>query len=298
MKSKRVDLKSEKGVTLVEVLLSVALLVIIVGPLLGAVYSSVWNNVAAKEKVEAVAMAEKVMEGIKAQGVIGKTKGFVAINEDTSKNLEAYYNIEVVSSGNVAQATSTITPEDKSYMAKIEAANDADFVLEIDYKSSTDGNVYITLKDYNGNILGTPDTVFNMNNESILLQLIGHTKLCAVYKNSLNLLTKPEYRNESDVKMKVICKNNSNNIKRNFKIFTSIPEGIRFTPYVMDDDQTNRAVTFINNKDSKVNYDVEYLDSTYFNYENPINDLFSITVEIRKKVTGNVVYRMSSYVKK
>lgn len=297
MKSKRINFKSEKGVTLVEVLLSVALLVIIAGPLLGAVYSSVWNNVAAKEKVEAVAMAEKAMEEVKAQGVIGKTTGFVAVNEDTSKNLAAYYNIEVESSGKVEPATSTVTPEDKSYKAKIEAANDADFVLEIDQNKENDGLVNLSFKDNTPGHSPIALTDFPVNKSLNLKIDISGGSVLKNYTFSTNNRTFI-YSEASGITLKVTYKNGIHNSNECIRIITSIPDEVKFIPYVLDDNQKNPSVTFSNNYDSKADYDVEYLDSTYFNYRDPINDLFRITVEIRKKVTGNVVYRMSSYVKK
>jgi prepilin-type N-terminal cleavage/methylation domain-containing protein len=69
MKNKLRILKTEKGMTFVEIMLAVAILAIIAVPLLSTVIASVRNNATAKEKTEAIALAEMAMDEIKAQSV-------------------------------------------------------------------------------------------------------------------------------------------------------------------------------------------------------------------------------------
>ncbi len=64
MKNNKV--KAKKGMTLIEVIISVALLSILIVPLLGLVMSSLKNNISAEYRQKASYIGQKVLEELKA----------------------------------------------------------------------------------------------------------------------------------------------------------------------------------------------------------------------------------------
>ncbi|HEY5583134.1 MAG TPA: hypothetical protein VIK78_01415 [Ruminiclostridium sp.] len=296
--------KKEKGTTLVEVLLSVALLAIIVTPLLGTVLASVQNNTASKDKTEAIALAEEVMGEIKAQKVITTTiptpsGSAIQYPITDSGVLVPYYEI-------TQEGRGSITPsaiETYNYVAS--AADNPDFELVIDQGTANDGKVdSVILKDGNSNILvdtlpqnlSVADNILKLNvvkSGSNYSYFFDEKLETATVSNSG--LFNPKDPNE--IKLKVTYTANTvPSAADQLKIFTYIDSGVLdlFKVYVINNEEANSGVDFINKGNE--NFEVIYMNTQAFDFTTPLNKLFKVTVTIKKNL--NVIYVTSSYVKK
>lgn len=296
-------LNEKKGTTLTEVMLSVALLAIIVIPLLGAVVSSVNTNVTSKDKTEAKALAEKVVGELKAKSAI--PLGSVDLPE--SNGLVASYKITLdpADKGKVkpSGSTNSISPSPDTtftYSKDIEEAKNADFELEIDQgDSASDGNVNVKLKDSAKNVLGTPLTNIAVTNKKLKFeireQVVGaftFYKYTFGDESATEKLFTPLDQNH--IKLKVSYTNNVPNVTEQLKINTNIKYSTDFKVYLVDYNEENSGVCFINK--GKIDFDIIYLDSHEFNYNSEINSLYKIEVIIKKGTKE--IYKTSSYVKK
>ena len=310
MKNKKISFKSEKGLSLVEVLLSVALLAIIAGPLLGAVTASVWNNVTAKDKTEAVALAEMVMEEIKAQGGIGETnpdnilgKDFVQYTGVTSGKLEAYYeivNIDKTTSGGIVVPSPDST---YTYTDEIDAANQADFELEIDQANISNGTVDVTFY-----------TVVNANTKTKVksipgVKVIGDILKLKLIKDGSDYKYFFDYKTVHETTSNTVTFTPKDNIIRlrvTYKNTVSGSAKLKIYTYCYDANlyiyeenivEANSGVKFI--PKGTENFFIYYMDTqNVFNYKSPINGLYKITVFIKKENSSQNIYEMTSYVKK
>lgn len=286
MENKKKTFKNEKGTTLVEIMLSVALLVIIAAPLLGAVTSSVWNNSAAKDKTEAMALAQRVMGEIKAWKTLMPGTN-VSYTTSTSGKLEAYYDIVYVKEGNISQS------ENSTYTYDSTAANNYDFELVIN-QGASDSNVSVKFIDNEEK--SSSDTLVNVTNEGLTLKLdkgsyqIGKRTFSTGDENEI---ISNSFIPKDAIKLKVTYTYTASSDKK-LKIYTEIGD-INFKVYSLNIQETNSGVGFIN-KGTK-DFEVIYMDTkNAFDYSKPINGLFRINVSIKKN--GNEIYTTSSYVKK
>lgn len=307
MKNRRIHFKSEKGLSFVEVLLSVALLAIIAGPLLGAVYASFSNNIAAKDKTEAVALAERVMEEIKAQGTIGETDPDKdpEYTVNTSANLKAYYAIENIDKTTPGGIVSPSTESAYTYTNDLVAANKVDFELELDQ-----GNIAA-----NGTVNADLYTVDNADDTRTQVKLVSGIKIIGDIlefkltkdgsgnKYYFDKISQPEAESSFNirdntnniVRLKVKYKNAQTGSVRKLKIHI-YSDNTDLNIYEEQNTQSTSGVNFINK--GKRDFQVIYLDTqNVFDYK-PINGLYMITVSIKKKNSSDVIYQITSYVKK
>lgn len=305
MKNKLRILKAEKGATFVEIMLAVAILAIIAVPLLNSVLASVNNNTVAKQKTEAIAMAERVMEEVKAQSAIS-VKGSPAIYASMgSGDLVPYHSVLLEKNGevNADTAYSNNTIDIK------EEAKDADFEFVITQGDDlTDKKVKLTVKDYSGLDINTIDVDVN---DSLTLEVDQINKLYTI-SNSAGVIASGNIINTNKMKMKVSYKDSAPSSKEQLKIETyvtpddTIINNKIFTVYVIENDEANSGVSFIGRRNSQ--FLVKYMNSSGYG---TINSLYKITVYIVKKSAAisseldvgkveksDIVYETSSYVKK
>jgi len=305
MKNNKISFKKEKGTTLVEVLLSVALLAIIVTPLMGAVMSSIKTNSAAKDKTEAIALAERVMGEIKAWDSMGATTPIgtqVPYTATPIGNLAPYYEITRDDTGSVTKSgtTEAMPSGDITYTYDTQAANNADFVLEIDQGSVSDGKVSVsagiipgTLNKVASDSLELKVTKAVVDGNSTYSYYIGDKTTGSVISSET---FSPKDRINAITRLKVIYKGTPPSSTEQLKIYTNIISDVAdsFKVYVIDNEDTNYGVSFINT--GAKDFEVIYMDSQAFDYSGEINGLFKITVTIEKN--GHPIYSTSSYVKK
>lgn len=327
MKNKKRAFKNEKGTTLVEIMLSVALLAIIVTPLLGAVVSSVKNNTAAKDKTEAIALAERVMGEIKARKSIVP---IVSNNGDPNYPLSTYTIIptdELKQYGNLvpcyeiteAVRGSIIQNIETTYDYAATAADDADFEIEIDQGTSTTDLSLSNLKFIKIDNIGgvtTETDIFSQQDFPINTKRLEFSidKLGSSYSYYIGEKVEGKQGTKIDegtfspndvtngiIKLRVTYKgDNAPSSTEQLKIYTTVTFNVGdiFKVYVINNEKTNSGISFIN-KGDKTNFEVNYMDTEAFdyNYTNaPLNQLFKVIVTIKKN--GNEIYKTSSYVKK
>lgn len=303
MKNKLRILTTEKGMTFVEIMLAVAILAIIAVPLLSSVVASVRNNSTAKEKTEAIALAEMTMENIKAQKAIQITTspaiGF------TSGDLVSYYSVVIEKEGKVEPSNNT------TFNYDVPSDNEFDFILEIDQGSNTsDGYLdYVTFND--GTNLPITFTNISVGNKKLDFQLkeeVINSSTKYYYVISYDSKTvKQEFTPKSPtstIKLKILYINAHPSSNEKLKINTKI-DSIRdniFEVYDTNNEEANAGVTFIpRGKEFTVNY----IKNNAFNYGS-INSLYKITVKVLKNSVANgstlknddIIYEVSSYVKK
>lgn len=296
-------LKKEKGTTLVEVMLSVALMAIIITPLLGTVWAAVQNNTAAKEKTEAIALAEKVMGEIKAQKVIVEEPG--AYLTSGGGKLLPYYEIKLEDEGSIS------LNESDTY--DISDADNPDFELVIDQGTTTDQKVssvkLINCSDTDDTTeltdLPVADTILMLKvekDESGYSYFFGKKSDTGSSKS----FTPKNTDNPKIIKLKVTYAGDTlPSSYEQLNIFTYIDSdaGDIFKVYVINNEEINSGVNFIN-KETANDFEVTYMDTHVFNINEPLNKLFKVTVTIKKNVRENgkeafkEIYKTSSYVKK
>ena len=290
------NIKSVKGTTLVEVILSVALLSIIFIPFLGSIISSVQNNAAAKEKTEAVVMAEQVIEEIKSRAAVISTIAEQQYALTGSSVLVPFYTIEEISSGSVTSSAIN------TYNSAI--GDNSDFELIIN--QGTNDGIINSIEFINYGIVGgsrqkVGNSIFITNASSILDNFVLYLDYnfgCQYYfgkSNQAALYNSFTPIDPNNVKLTVKYTNGSlpeEQIKVYVKTLDSYYNN-RFNVFVMNDEQSNSGVNFLNRSD--IDFNVNYYDTSTYS-GGALNLLFKITVNIKKN--GNVIYSQSTLVKK
>ena len=310
MKNKLIILKAEKGATFVEIMLAVAILAIIAVPLLNSVLASVNNNTVAKQKTEAIAMAERVMEEVKAQSAISEKGSPTIYASMGSGDLVPYHSVLLEKNGevNADTAYSTNTIDIK------EEAKGADFEFVITQGDDrTDNMVNLSIKNYYGTVIYNNDVSIT---DSLTLEVDQINKCYTISNstdsNSTEEIATGEIKNTNKMKMKVSYTDATPSSAEQLKIETyvtpddSIANNNIFTVYVIENDEANSGVSFIGRRNSQ--FLVKYMNSAGYG---TINSLYKITVYIVKKSAAissvldvskveksDIVYETSSYVKK
>ncbi|PYG85640.1 hypothetical protein LY28_03328 [Ruminiclostridium sufflavum DSM 19573] len=310
MKNKLGYLKTEKGMTYVEIMLAVAILAIIAAPLLSTVISTVRNNSTAKEKTEAIALAEMVMGNIKAQASITETTPpaiylDVASDMVSSKpgtKLVPYFSAEKVKEGKISKSSDT------TYTYDTGVAQKADFELAVDQsKLVSDGTVDIAVKvedeDEEGKmvVVDKPFTGIDAASEKLDLKI---EKSGADYSFSLDRKGSSSISgdfsppvNRGEITVRVTYTGDATGTAKRLKIYTydNSDKSDSLNIYMIDSSEENSGVKFIGTNKA---FNLLYMDSDFFDYNSSINELYKITVVIKKGVDGDEIYSVSSYVKK
>ncbi len=293
-------LKNENGETFIEVLAAVTLLAVIAGPLLSMAMSSYYYNRNSEQKTKAVAIAQMVMDEVKAKkNLISTGDSYLPFNiepfkEAVNTKLQPYYKIENVEKGQLTPTT--------DYTYDNSEANNPDLELIIEQGTSGDNNIpRIELKALNGTTDPIKiDTGFNYRKDNLIMQFEknGSNIICRIGKNSHDKSVEFTPVSQDYIKLKLSCKNDDGkpNSDEQLKIFTYSNQEVNLKAYVTDGKELEPGVCFIN-KSSKMEYEINYMETNAFNYIDWKNELLKIVVEVRKK-DGTVIYTASSYVKK
>ncbi len=313
MKNRLNILKNKRGVTFVETMLAVAILAIIAVPLLSTVLASVTNNATAKEKTEAIALAEMTMGNIKAQAGLSAppptppppppplTKDF------TKDNLVSYHSIIMEKEGKVKK--DDFYPDNT---IDVNEADHADIELVIT-QGIIDGEVSFIVKDYNGKEIHFNKVDVNKNIKLDIYPGSSEFIISASEKTDSQTTVSEttasgDISNTSNIKMKVSYTDSIPSNAEQLKVVTYVESNNNdiFKVYVMDNDEANSGVNFIGRKNSQ--FIVKHLSSGGYG---KINSLYKITVYIVKKSAAisnvlelskldkrYIVYETSSYVKK
>ncbi len=292
-------LTNEKGETFIEVLAAVILLAVIAGPLLSMAMSSYYYNRDSEQKVKAAAIAQMVMDEVKSKmNLVSTGDSYLPFTiepfeEAVNTKLQPYYKIETVDEGKLTPTT--------DYTYDYSEADKPDLELIIEQGTSGDNNIpRIELKALNEETDPIKiDTGFNYRKDNLVMQFEknGSKILCGIGKNSPVSSVEFTPASQDYIKLKLSCKNDDGkpNSDEQLKLFTYSNQEINLKTYVTDGKELEPGVCFIN-KSSKMEYEINYMETNAFNYGD-WNELLKIVVEVRKK-DGSVIYTASSYVKK
>lgn len=119
--------KNNKGITLVELIVTVTILAIIVAPLLRAFVISAQTNAKAKERLQATDLAQNIMEGLEAYGV-----------DDISKQMN-FTGFQMLDGSSAATAACELNYSESKYSVArtTETESELDFVITLKPTSST-----------------------------------------------------------------------------------------------------------------------------------------------------------------
>ncbi|QNU68117.1 type II secretion system protein [Ruminiclostridium herbifermentans] len=303
MKNKLRIFKTEKGATFVEIMLAVAILVIIAVPLLSTVIASVKNNATAKEKTEAIALAEMAMGNIKAQtnlmSLANLTTTSSAIYVDlTNDKLETHYIVKEKGKAEVSKDTRV----NYNYGNEVNKKFDLEFVVNQD-KVDNDGLVDITVNDCKGNEIGT---ISEIDIGSILRLYVGSfgsdykfSLACKGHNSVFGDFSPQKTGTKNNISIKVTYEGKAVSPGKLLKIelLDDTAEDDSLTIYLVDSSNDKLDIKFIpiGNKDSFI---LAYIASDAFENNNVINHLFEITVIIKRATDKEVIYSVSSYVRK
>jgi prepilin-type N-terminal cleavage/methylation domain-containing protein len=121
-------IKSKKGLTLIEIIISLAILSIIIAPILSLTLNSVKINKKSDEKMEALSLAQKKIEGIKSPKYIIDKSSYTQIGSELTRNYtEGAYKITetllIPSQSQVVDEFSIITDNQADIVVKFDGPN-------------------------------------------------------------------------------------------------------------------------------------------------------------------------------
>lgn len=294
MKNKLAILRTEKGTTFVEVMLAVALLAIIVVPLVYSVSSTVNNNITAKEKTEAIALADMAIDNIKAQKVITTTTSAIYLGASSS-TLETYYTIKSEGTSKVTQNTTQT-----QFTYDTEIRQKTDFELVVDQTNLNNGEFDITVnavKDSDGSTVSTKMSHISVN-DILNLYLYDDKYSLMIGGTAIHIDGSIAQVEPDKISIRVTYTGDVTD-KKPIKIYAYDYSNIntKLDIYLVDSSEHKPGVIFINKRADK-NFNLAYIDSNNFDYNDSINELFKITVTVKRKSDEAEVYTVSSYVKK
>lgn len=186
----RARFNKSKGTTLIEVLVSISIFSVVSIPLSMTVISAIQNNKKAEYKQYAVASAQQIIEGLRANNTT--TPNIVTINTDITHNL-SFLKTEVPSTGhdisylvsdqNVGNGlTANVTFERKlPYESATTTSNEINYDLCIQMDKDS---IIVTGTNSNGN---TGGTVYSLTDDLDNTK-ISNLKICNNVENTIQLI--------------------------------------------------------------------------------------------------------------
>ena len=299
MKNNKV--KAKKGMTLIEVIISVALLAILIVPLSGLVMSSLKNNISAEYRQKASYIGQKVLEELKAYDKItlkndaGK-KYFELLDGD-----EIIQDLKEDSTGNTFKgsfdrtiyggASESAGKDDNLYNVEVKLEKDLNFQYENVNNLDKNNNAAFILNflrdSSNNNIIKIKD---NSDNS----YAISNELIMELDKNSNNLIV---YKKNESTPLVTVNKTNVDN--NNIVLY--IKEGF----------SQNINIEFKNNTEETVEIHLISGDNNYSKFkiyssigdvilyeekqieENPVADMYNYKVKVKDR-ENNILFEGSS----
>lgn len=299
MKSNK--LKAKKGMTLIEVIISVALLSILIVPLSGLVMSSLKNNISSEYRQKASYIGQKVLEELKAYDEI-------ILKEDTgSKYFELLdgdkiiQNLNEDSTGNTFKgnfertiyggSSDSLGKNEDIYKMEVELEKDKNFqydnVNNLDKNNNADFILNFLRDSSNNNVIkikDKPNESYTISNELIM----------ELDKNSSNLII---YKKNESTPLVTINKTNIDN--NNIVLY--VKEGFSQNVNIEFKNNTEETVEIhmikgVNNSSKFKIYssvgDVILYEENEIE-KNPIADMYNYTVIVRDS-ENNILFEGSS----
>lgn len=257
---KKNKVKSKKGMTLIEVIISVTLLSILIVPLSSIVISSLKNSKSGETRQEASYIGQKVIEELKSYDYIkldsegsfkllDGDKITKTINEDSftgkfqrtifgavdekKRPGETKFNVEV-----------TMKKNDEFNFADISKVYEAKAKYKVTFeKASSNYIVYINDED-NGKLVVTDDLVFNYNDNNLEINLKSNEsfKIDSLNSSAKDNIIIIDLKNTYDKSTNINLINNTKNMLEVYLLKDSNLNNIKMNPYI-----GNIIVSEINN---------------------------------------------------
>ncbi len=288
--------KNEKGVTLVELLLSIALLAIIVTPIFGTIYSAFVNNVTANDRIEAVAISEKLINEIKAKKVLNITGPSNPGPTYENGKFKVTSTIQLVDEGSISVS------DDYTYDPQEADKPDFELILKSDTADDERKVTSLTINklDINSNIIESNRIdsfpVSTGANFKVYRSYTGYkyslgTKAQADEFSPFNLIDPLE----DSIKVRVGFTGNSPlTADEQLKVYTYFECDKNLKLYIIDRKPETSGISFIN-KGSRP-FETVYMDTGVVTTSEQLNKLFKITVTVEKN--DNPIYTTAAFVKK
>ena len=261
-------IKNKKGLTLIEIIISIAILSIMIVPILSLTLSSVKTNKKSDEKMQALSLAQKEMEGIKSPKYIiaGYTQSG---NELTKISTEGSYKI----------IETLLIPSQSQVVDEFNIIKDADadIVVKIDGVNNRVYNNRNGLFENLGDIDNSSIVDVKCDDSNLDFGLDGVNKLSITTGSNFEINIKI-YLTTINLKMNIINISNNSKLKLHF-IKQNPTSGFTFNELIGN---------------------VEYYSINPSNLPNssgPIYRLYEVTVKIEKIGTGEILQELKGYKK-
>lgn len=299
MKNNKV--KAKKGMTLIEVIISVALLAILIVPLSGLVMSSLKNNISAEYRQKASYIGQKVLEELKAYDKItlkndaGK-KYFELLDGD-----EIIQDLKEDSTGNTFKgsfdrtiyggASESAGKDDNLYNVEVKLEKDLNFQYEnvnnldknnnaafiLNFLRDTSNNNIIKIKD-------NSDNSYAISNE-LIMELDKNSNNLIVYKKneSTPLVTVNKTNVDNNTIVLYIKEGFSQNINIEFKNNTEETVEI----HLISGDNNYSKFKIYSSIGDVILYEEKQIE------ENPVADMYNYKVKVKDR-ENNILFEGSS----
>lgn len=299
MKNNKV--KAKKGMTLIEVIISVALLSILIVPLSGLVMSSLKNNISAEYRQKASYIGQKVLEELKAYDKI-------TLKNDTGKKYfelldgdEIIQDLKEDSTGNTFKgsfdrtiyggASESAGKDDNLYNVEVKLEKDLNFQYEnvnnLD-KNNNAAFIFNFLRDSSNNnvikIEDNPDNSYAVSNE-LIMELDKNSNNLIVYKknDSTPLVTVNKKKADNNTIVLYIKEGFSKNVNIEFK--NNIEETVEI--HLISGDNNYSKFKIYSSIGDVILYEEKQIE------ENPVADMYNYKVTV-KDSENNTLFEGSS----
>ncbi|WP_250455103.1 type IV pilus modification PilV family protein [Clostridium tertium] len=299
MKNNKV--KAKKGMTLIEVIISVALLSILIVPLSGLVMSSLKNNISAEYRQKASYIGQKVLEELKAYDKItlkndaGK-KYFELLDGD-----EIIQDLKADSTGNTFKgsfdrtiyggASESAGKDDNLYNVEVKLEKDLNFQYEnVNNLDKNNNAAFILnfLRDSSNNnivkIKDNPENSYAVSNE-LIMELDKNSNNLIVYKenDSTPLVTVNKKKADNNTIVLYIKEGFSKNVNIEFK--NNIEETVEI--HLISGDNNSSKFKIYSSIGDVILYEEKQIE------ENPVADMYNYKVTV-KDSENNTLFEGSS----
>lgn len=264
-------IKNKKGLTLIEIIISLAILSIIIAPILSLTLNSVKINKKSDEKMEALSLAQKKMEGIKSPKYIIDKSNYTQVGNELTKNYDE---------GNYKITETLLIPSQSQIVDEfsIISDNQTDIVVKFDGLNMGvyDNSNGALIKDL-GEIDNSSIVEVKCNNNMLVLGLDEDYKFNIATGSNFELRIKI-YLSNINLKMNIINFSDSGKLKLNF---------------IKQDESSQFSFNkFIGN--------VEYYSINPSNLPNNKGDkyrLYEVKVKVEKIGTSEILQELKGYKK-
>lgn len=286
--------KAKKGMTLIEVIISVTLLSILIVPISGFMISSLKNNIASEKKQEASYIGQKILEELKVYDSINLKKdndgyyfelldGDKVYKDDDSNKFEAEIERDIygrpINKRNLTKyKVNLIIEEDNNF--RYDDISDVEINNNTDYKINLINNNEIQINDYKITI---DNNLITINNNAIKIENneINIDDYVSIFINNNEI---EDIKINKDINKLVIYISSQYNKRTNIKINNS--------------NEKNILVYKIKQKEAKAKINIENIKGRLVLYEqeknnNTIANMYTYSIKVRDE-KENILFESKS----